>query len=188
VVRAAQSQLIVRTPYLDNDIVRLAFQATDTTSSRSGASLQLIRTYDRGLSHIPTDRGLVPASPLRSLLNVPASVLSFKLDYWHSDGMPHWLSSIERHLSTFGLRSWTPGMHKYLHYRRWFQTNLSDYVRARLTDTATARTTLWNGPFLYELLKEHITGRKNYVNEINTVLTLEAVDRLLLKQSHEGTA
>jgi hypothetical protein len=32
------------------------------------------------------------------------------------------------------------------------------------------------------MAKEHIRGRKNYVREINAVLTVEAIDRLLLSE------
>jgi hypothetical protein len=33
------------------------------------------------------------------------------------------------------------------------------------------------------MASDHISGRRNYVREINAVLTLEAIDRLLLRGS-----
>ena len=37
--------------------------------------------------------------------------------------------------------------------------------------------------FLESLASDHIRGRKNYVLELNAVLTLEAVERLLLRDA-----
>ena len=39
----------------------------------------------------------------------------------------------------------------------------------------------WNRAFLDQMAEEHISGRKNYVGEIDLVLTLEAVERLFFK-------
>jgi hypothetical protein len=53
----------------------------------------------------------------------------------------------------------------------------------RLTDSRTSQSPLWNRTFLERLAKDHTSGHKNYVREINAVLTLEAIERLLLKQN-----
>lgn len=39
----------------------------------------------------------------------------------------------------------------------------------------------WNSGFLMRLEADHVSGRKNYMREIDAVLTLEAVQRLLLQ-------
>jgi asparagine synthase (glutamine-hydrolysing) len=180
IVRAAQSQIGTRTPYLDNDLVALAFRTPEEMRRSSSPAVRLIRQNLSGLDRIPTDRGLVPASPLSSVLGSLWSRVSFKLDYWCEDGMPHWLSFLDDYESRLGTgRSWL-GAHRYLHYRRWFRGELAEYLRERLTDSQTRRRHLWNTAFLEDLGRSHIVGRKNYVREINAVLTLEAIDRLLL--------
>jgi hypothetical protein len=40
---------------------------------------------------------------------------------------------------------------------------------------------LWNSCFLKHMASDHATGHKNYVREIDAVLTLDAVERLLFR-------
>jgi asparagine synthase (glutamine-hydrolysing) len=51
-------------------------------------------------------------------------------------------------------------------------------------DSHTQQMPYWDGPYLRSIVTEHIAGRRNYVQEIHAVLTLEAAERLLLR----GTA
>jgi asparagine synthase (glutamine-hydrolysing) len=183
VVRAAQSQVGWRTPYLDNDIVALAFRASPRIRHSSAAALQVIRRSHVGLSRIETDAGLVPASWLSSCARYPWARISFKLDYWYGDGMPDWLVPVDSRLSQIGVRLWTPGLHKYLHYPRWFRKELSSYIRERLTDPTTFHNGLWDRRTLHRLIEDHIAGRRNYLREIDVSLTLGAIDRLLLRAS-----
>jgi asparagine synthase (glutamine-hydrolysing) len=184
VFRAAQSQVTMRTPYLDNDLVSLAFRTPRELRGSAAQALRLIRESQSGLDRIPTDRGLVPASRLSSLVRRPWYQTSFKLDYWCDEGMPHWLSSLDSHLTRLDAGHRVLGSHKYLHYRSWFRRELGGYLLERLTDPAMARRHPWNRVFLERLARDHAEGRKNYVREIDAVLTLDAIDRLLLKQGN----
>jgi asparagine synthase (glutamine-hydrolysing) len=73
------------------------------------------------------------------------------------------------------------GLHKYLPYRPWFRRELANYVTDVLTDPQTARLPYWNAGALSSIARDHVAGRRNYVREINTVVTLAAVDRLLVR-------
>jgi asparagine synthase (glutamine-hydrolysing) len=73
------------------------------------------------------------------------------------------------------------GLHKYLPYRLWFRHELADYVTDVLTDSLTTRLPYWNAGMLASIVRDHVAGRHNYVREINAVLTLAAVDRLLVR-------
>jgi len=75
------------------------------------------------------------------------------------------------------------GWHKFLHYRSWFRRELAGYIADALNDAQSRRSPFWKSDFLEPLAREHINGRGNYLREINAVLTLEAVDRLLLHDS-----
>jgi len=185
VVKAAQSQVTTRTPYLDNDLVALAFRAPRELRSALPA-IHLIRQDRSGLDRIVTDKGVVPASPMATLSRSFWYRLSFKLDYHCQDGMPHWLSSLGSTLldalsSRPNVGNWLFGPHRYLHYRGWFRKELADYVRERLAAANVSQSHLWDRDLSGRLAAEHIKGRKNYVREINAVLTIEAIDRLLLK-------
>jgi hypothetical protein len=67
-----------------------------------------------------------------------------------------------------------------LHYRKWFRRELAEYFRAVINNSTTQQCPFWNNDFLRRMVNEHINGRKNYIREINAVLTLEAVQRLLI--------
>jgi asparagine synthase (glutamine-hydrolysing) len=176
--RAAQSQVIVRMPYLDNDIVALAFRAPDELRRSSRPALRLVRRLGGGLERIPTDRGQLSAS-WSGLINAVYYRASFRVDYWLNDGMPHWLCSVDPFLSRLDAHSYLRP-HRYLHYRQWFQRELASYVRERVSDPQIRQSHFWNRRFLDDMAESHVAGRKNRVREINAVLTLEAIDRLLL--------
>jgi hypothetical protein len=56
-------------------------------------------------------------------------------------------------------------------------------VRAVLTDPRTLRLPYWNRATVESMPQAHLAGRTNHTREINAVLTLEAIDRLLLRAS-----
>ena len=73
------------------------------------------------------------------------------------------------------------GLHKYLPYRHWFRRELAGYLNDVFEDVRTRQSPVWNSDFVNHLASDHIAGRKNYVREINAVLTLHAVERLLIQ-------
>jgi asparagine synthase (glutamine-hydrolysing) len=178
--RAAQSQLTTRTPYLDNDLVALAFRAPEQLRRSSTPALRVIRDNHSGLARIRTDSGLLPSSRLSSFLGSLWFRPTFKLDYWRNVGLPNFLSPLDALLSCVPAGHALLPEHRYLHYRRWFRAELADYLRERLSDSRILRSRLWNRRFLEHIAEAHISGRNNYLREIDTVLTCSAIDRLLL--------
>lgn len=185
ILAAARSQLTFRTPYLDNEIVELAYRAPSSSRQSPRSALRLVNESNPELSRIPTDRGLVwgsrgPFHVMRRLF----SEVTFKLDYLYTEGLPHSLSPFDPligSLSNLGLL----GLHKYLPYRRWFRKELATYIDNVLTDARTQRLPYWNSRFLTSIVADHVRGRKNYIREINVILTLEAAERLLMRSSSE---
>jgi asparagine synthase (glutamine-hydrolysing) len=180
IARAGASQITTRTPYLDNDLVALAFRTPVKIRRSSGPAVRLLRGTHSGLARIITDTGILPASRLCSLFRTPWHRTFFKLDYWRNDGLPHWLSPFDSMLSHLDVKATFFGTHRFLHYRRWFQTELARYLRDLITDRQTVGSQLWNRPFLSHIAESHISGRKNYLREINTVLTVATIERLLI--------
>ena len=74
------------------------------------------------------------------------------------------------------------GRYQFGHYRIWFRNALSDYVQEMLLDNRTANRPYLNKKYLEKIVRRHIKGKGNYVNEINKVLTAELIHRLLLEQ------
>jgi asparagine synthase (glutamine-hydrolysing) len=75
------------------------------------------------------------------------------------------------------------GLHKYLHYRQWFRRELAEYVNDVVNSARVQQNAFWNRRFLEKMATDHVEGRHNYVSEINAVVTLEAVERLLLHEA-----
>jgi asparagine synthase (glutamine-hydrolysing) len=174
---SAKSQLIVRTPYLDNDLVALACRAPVSVRQSSASALRLVSDAHPRLGRVPTDRaveanGRGPGYLLRRLF----AELTFKVDYMHKEAPPRGLSGFLAALDNMGLL----GLHKWLPYRLWFQNELAKYVGEALTDPSTGRLPFWNQRVLATIASDHLSGRKNHVREINAVLTLATADRLLM--------
>jgi hypothetical protein len=68
-----------------------------------------------------------------------------------------------------------------LHYGNWFRGKLAHYVNEILASRRTRQNDFWNPDFLKHMAAKH-SGGKNYSREINAVLTLEAVERLLFRE------
>jgi len=177
---AARSQLTFRSPFLRNEIVELAVRSPASERSSPAACAAVIERYDAALSEIPTDRGVLPQADAtnRTWSRLFAAV-TFKLDYWHKEGLPAPLTRLEpllNRLSGAGLL----GLHKFLPYRGWFRRELAGYVTSVLTDASTRRMPYWSARSLDRILADHQNGRRNHLREINTILTLESVNRCLL--------
>jgi len=181
---ASRSQVTFRTPFLDNELVALAYLAPESLRRSPFPSWRLIQTNDTLLSAIPTDRRAPLDSPrLAAILRRAFSEATFKLDYLNNEGWPDWLSPFESIFTRVTSNLRILGLHKYLHYRRWFRRDLGSYVQDAVTEARSRQTSFWDSDFLKQMVEDHISGRKNYVCEINAVLTLEAVERLLLRGS-----
>jgi asparagine synthase (glutamine-hydrolysing) len=179
---ASRSQLNFRTPYLDNELVALAYRAPESLRGSPDTAWSVVRENNQLLSYIPTDMGVVATGS--GLSATPRRMLSkavCKLDYLYAEGLPNWLSPFDRLFDRLGSGIQLFGWHKFLHYRKWFRRELADYVAGALQEVQARRSPFWDSSFLETLAREHIDGRRNYVREIDAVLTLEAVDRLLLR-------
>ena len=98
-----QTQLSVRSPFLDNDLVRTVFRAPESAVTTSDVSLRLIADGNRALLRIPTDRGL-GRRQRTSLMRRPPKVSSsslFKAEYAYDMGMPQWMARLDHLLRPF---------------------------------------------------------------------------------------
>jgi asparagine synthase (glutamine-hydrolysing) len=180
---AGASQVCFRTPYLDNEVVALAYRAPRNAGKSSEPAAGLIKSNNLALGRIPTDMGeLGDLRGIAPKLRKIVSKVTFKLDYLNNEGFPDRLFFVESIFHLLSAQPWVLGQHKHLHYRSWFRRELAGYMRDAVTDPQTKRIGFWNSDFLETLAADHVAGRKNYVNEINAVLTLGAVDRLLFQQ------
>jgi asparagine synthase (glutamine-hydrolysing) len=184
---AGRSQVAFRTPYMDNDVVSLAYRSPDAGTISPRASLEAIDRLKPQLARIPTDRGVsLRSGGIRAAAIGALEAVRFKLDYLDKEGLPGHLRLLDPLLA---LLRRTPmlGKHKYLSYRTWFQRELYGYLSTAVTGT-TALGEYIDITALSVLADEHASGRQNRLREINAVLTLSAVERLMFRNSSSAIA
>jgi asparagine synthase (glutamine-hydrolysing) len=179
---AGRSQVTFRTPYLDNDLVALAYRVPATLERSPLPALHLIKRLNPQLARIPTDRGeLLGSSGLGRVFRWAFGEVTFKLDYYREEGLPTLLSAFDPLLSSLSPLG-ILGLHKFLPYRRWFREELGSTVLGRLSSRRVREARWWAKNAPETLAQAHILGRGNYQRELNAVLSLEAIDRLFFSE------
>src|SRR3989339_6259 len=179
-----QSQLTLRSPYLDNDLVGLMFQAPEEVLNSSELSFRLISDGNPELGRIMTDRGLGGNNRyLFSKFSHLYREFLFKADYAFNYGMPQWLARLDHYLlAPFHVERIFLGRHKFYHFRPWFRDELSAYVKEILIDQRSLKRPFLNGKFAEKVVLDHTSGKLNYTTEITKLLTIELLHRLLIDQ------
>ena len=176
-----ESQLTVRSPFLDNELVALMFRAPPAILDSVAPSFDIIHGGNPALSRLPTDRGIVrgPASAFGRLRQSLADI-SIKAEYVFDYGMPPRLATIDRWLRPVRLERQFLGRHKFYHFRVWYRDQLADYVRDVLLDPRALQRTYLDGSELERMVLAHTSGRENWTREIHRALTLELLQRRLI--------
>lgn len=179
-----KTQLTPRSPFLDNDLVALAYRAPAALAASPAPLLELIAHGNPRLAAIGTDRALqLRARPLVSPLSRAWREFTARAEYACDYGMPRWLARADRALSRLHFERLFLGRHKFYHFRIWYRDQLREAVRAQAL-AAGAPT-----PFCYRegaprrLAHEHLSGAANRTLELHKLLSLQLVDRLLLRPS-----
>ena len=188
-VAAGRSQVTFRTPYLDNALVKLAYRSPAHLRKSSLPASRLVKAGSKILSEIPTDRGFSDSNRgVKFMSRRVFAEVTFKLDYFSNEGLPQKLSRLNPAFRFTADTLGFAGMHKYLRYSQWFRDELSGFVAERL-DVARGRYEKYFNPeFLGQMAARHAGGRENFAPEINSVLTLEAIERQLFKNLPRGLA
>jgi asparagine synthase (glutamine-hydrolysing) len=174
----AQTQLTVRSPYMDNELVRLVYRAPLIDRQASDSYLRLIADLSPALGAVETDMGYrSTASPLQTFPRRLYRYALFKAEWYYNFGMPRWLAP-----SDFLLRRFEPlflGSHKIEHYRVWFRDRLAGYVREMLSDSqAASRPYARNGSYEKLINTEALSGQDTL--DVSRLITLELIQRLFL--------
>jgi asparagine synthase (glutamine-hydrolysing) len=182
-----ETQLSVRTPFLDNDLVRTVFRAPESALRSNAFSLRLIAECNPALARIPTDRG-VGGNRGRFTESVSHGVLEFlfKAEYAHDMGMPQWLARVEHRLWPFPIERLFLGRHKISHFRTWYRDRLARYVQEMLLDRRSLSRPHIESKGLEMVVRGHLNGTRNYTTQIHKILTLELTHRLFLDNQERG--
>jgi len=169
-------QLTLRMPYLDNDFVALAYRAPLGTDS--AFSLAIIAAARPELAPIPTDRTLSGNS--KGLIDRWLRDISFKVDHAYDDGLPTWLTVLDRAFAPFHPERMIAGRHKIHHFRLYYRDDLAPFVRDVLLDPATLRRSHLSPRGLTMTVESHLSGARNRTRQLHRLLTLELIHRTLL--------
>ena len=182
-----ETQLSVRTPFLDNDLVRTVLRAPQSALGSSGVSLRLIADGNPALARIPTDRGVGGnRGRIGEALSHGLLEFLFKAEYAYDMGMPQWLARLDHAFSPLRLERIFLGRHKIFHFRTWYRDALAGYVREMLLDPRSLSRPYIDRKGLEAVVRGHVKGNRNYTTEIHKVLTLEIVHRLFLDNPERG--
>jgi asparagine synthase (glutamine-hydrolysing) len=178
-----QTQLSMRSPYLDNDFVRTVFRAPQVAHASNDVCLRMIADGDDALGRIRTDRGVGgSAGRLSTAASRALLEFQFKAEYAYDYGMPQWVAWVDGRLSRLRLERAFLGRHKFYHFRLWYRDALAGYVRDMLLDPRTLSRPYLEPKRLRSVVESHIGGTRNYTTEIHKVLSLELVHRLFIDQ------
>jgi hypothetical protein len=178
----------MRSPFLDNDLLNLLFQAPANGFDGSGFERDCIKRSRNELMGIRTNKGTGgSSSPLISKIAqvvIRTRALSEKALSW--EAVPHALHHVVTRLdslvlSPLQLTRLVVGFEYFRHYNLWFRRELAPYLKEILLDQRTLSRPYWNPMGLTKLVNDHINGRGRYLAEIRKVLTIELILRTLIE-------
>jgi asparagine synthase (glutamine-hydrolysing) len=182
-----QTQVTLRSPYLDNEIVQTAFRAPEASRAKTDVfennvdCVRLIRDGNPELAKLRTDRGFAGESnELWAKLTRGLLEFTFRAEYAYDYGMPQRLAQFDSSFSALHFERLFLGRHKFNHYRVWYRDNLSEYVRQTLLDPRSLTRPHVNRSGVEAVVNSHLKGNRNYTTEIHQLLSLELIYRLLI--------
>jgi asparagine synthase (glutamine-hydrolysing) len=179
VLMLEQSQLTLRSPYLDNEIVRTVFRAPRVESGED-VRLRLIRDGSLALARLRTDRGLGERNPVARAISRAYLEFTFKAEYAYDYGMPQWVARVDHAFAPFHLERLWMGRHKLFHFRWWYRTLLAKYVQEMLLDSRTLARPYLDRNVVVAVVNSHLKGNRNYTTEIHRLLSVELLHRLFI--------
>jgi len=172
-----QTQLAVRSPFLDNDVVKTVYKAPGPVTINEQARVRLIRDGNPVLSNLRTDRGI---GGLNIGLTRAFLEFLFKAEYAYDMGMPQWVAQIDHIFRPLRLERIWLGRHKVFHFRVWYRDQLAEYVRDMLLDSRSLGRAYVQPNGVRAVVEGHLKGNRNYTTEIHRLLALELMHRLFV--------
>lgn len=176
-----ETQVSMRSPFLDNELVRVACRSPLRQLRTNDACLRLISEGDAALAKLKSDRG-IGGSPagMRGFLARAWLEGTFKAEYAYDAGMPQTLARIDGALRSFRIERLFLGRHKFCHYRVWYRDKLSAYVRDMLLSARALQRSYLDSRVVRAIIERHTNGTNNYTSAIHSLLSLELLQRLFV--------
>jgi asparagine synthase (glutamine-hydrolysing) len=178
VLALEQTQLSVRSPFLDNEFVRTVYQAPNDSVTNGDVRLRLIKDGDAELAKLPSDRAVGgDLNPFTAPILRVVSEFTFKAEYAYDYGMPQWAARVDHFLSPLQLQRLFLGRHKFSHFRVWYRDWLAGYIQQILLDSKALSRPYVQGKTMAEMVQMHVKGTRNYTSSIHKLLAMELLQR-----------
>jgi asparagine synthase (glutamine-hydrolysing) len=187
VLALEETQVTMRSPFLDNDLVRTVFRAPVSAITNNDIRLRLIAAGSPALARLRTDRAFGGRDGLVAIALRAFHEFTFKAEYACDYGVPRRLPHVDRFVAALGLPRLFHGRHKFYHFATWYREALSGYLRDVLLEPRTLSRPYLDGKKVEAMLKSHLAGTRNCTAEIHRVLTLELLHRLFLDRVPAST-
>ncbi len=174
------SQLRMRSPFLDNDLVALMYHASTQATANRNLCLRLIKENNPQLAGISTDRGCLGTLSLLHPFKRGYFEFEFKMEYYSDYGMPQWVAGVANTLSRIQPERLFLGRHKFHHFRIWYRGPLANYVKEILLDPKTLGRPYLDKNYIKEIVLKHTNGERNHTLEISKLLTTELMHRSII--------
>lgn len=179
-VSVEQSEVILRTPYMDNELVQLMYQAPPGLRDSRDLQAKYVRRKSEELADVPTNMGRVRQNgQLTGTIAYSLFWALFKAEFIYLYATPHWLTRLDRKLEWLKPERIIAGRQKFEGYRIWMKTHLAEFIRDVLNSRARC-TDLFDKAWVEKVVVRHTAGTHNYLNEINKMLTIELIYSSLL--------
>lgn len=176
------SQLTLRSPYLDNELVALMYRAPLPWGAGPEPALRLVAAGNTQLASIPTDRGVtLDPVPLATRAYAAFQQFTAKAEYAYDYGMPQWVARADHALAPLHLERLFLGRHKFYHFRVWYRDQLAAYVRDVLLDPRSLARPYLDARTVRDMVTRHTAGTANFTSEIHRLLSLELSQRQLFE-------
>jgi asparagine synthase (glutamine-hydrolysing) len=176
---AAQSQLTVRSPYTDNDVVSLAYRGPRDRRTQTHVWQRLIAAQNPLLAAIPTDRGLGGRGALKRHWQRLYRYAMFKAEWYYEAGMPSWMARLDSRFGRGRLPPWFTGSHKIENYRLWFRDELFEWIRDSLCESLVSCPYL-DGKVVRRIASAHGAGTANVSTDLNRVLSVALIHKIFI--------
>jgi len=181
-VAIEQSKLALRSPYMDNALVKLMYQAPPELRASRDLQIRYIKQKSTELGDLPTDMGRAGEKG-RALAKLTHSLFwaLAKSEYIYLYSMPHWLTRVDRKLERLKPERIIVGRQKFEAYRIWIKTHLAEAIRDILLNPKACCIDFFDKASVVKVVERHTAGTHNYLREINKMLTLELTYSSLLR-------
>jgi asparagine synthase (glutamine-hydrolysing) len=182
-VSVEQSQLVLRTPYMDNELVKLMYRAPAQARAEANLQERYVRERAPEFAQFVTNLGRFKSrNPALTRMFYYFFWALFKVEYIYLCATPHWLTRLDRRLGFLHLERLLSGRQKWEGYRIWIETEFADFIRGTLFNTRAQFDRYFQRKAVEKMVNQHIAGTHNYLNEINKALTIELVCSTLLRE------